>query len=100
MSWIAQYEQHGKWNDMIFLSINVQTNPGGVINGKGKDKVGEFTFEGSFNANDLKCKIHKHYNGKHSVYYQGEFIPQTGDIKGSWGFKPGNSDGGFRMIRK
>ena len=99
MTWRAQYEQFGTWHDMTFSSINVQANPGGIIDGRGKDEVGEFTFQGSFSPNDPKCRIHKHYNGQHSIYYQGEVNPQTGEINGSWGFQPGNSDGGFRMKR-
>lgn len=97
MSWAAQYEQNGTWHDMHFEQLNVQAQPGGIIQGKGKDEVGEFTFEGSFSPNNPECRIHKQYLGQHAIYYQGKVDPQTGAISGSWGFEPGESNGGFRM---
>ena len=99
MSWRAQYEQYGKWHDMTFSSINVELTPGGLIMGKGSDEVGQFTFQGSLHMKEPKCGIHKQYLGKHAIYYQGNVNAQAGEINGSWGWKPGDSNGGFRMKR-
>lgn len=99
MSWIAQYEQYGTWHDMKFTQINVDARPGGLIKASGTDEVGDFVFEGSFSPNNPECRIHKQYVGKHSIYYQGKVNTQTGEINGSWGFEPGDSNGGFRMRR-
>ena len=95
--WKAQYEQFGQWHDMNFESINVNTQPGGLIQASGQDTVGKFTFNGSFSPEQPECRIHKKYNGQHDIYYFGTFNQQTGEIHGKWGFKPGDSDGGFRM---
>ena len=37
MSWNAQYNQSGKWHDMIFQSLMVNENPGGSVKGYGSD---------------------------------------------------------------
>jgi len=44
MSWQAQYEQQGQWHNMQFAQLNVQANPGGLIQGSGQDPAGQFTF--------------------------------------------------------
>jgi len=37
MSWKAQYNQNNTWHDMHFDNLNVQTTPGGLIQGGGND---------------------------------------------------------------
>ena len=84
---------------MLFNFMTVDARPGGLIEGKGEDEVGAFEFKGSFSPNSPDCRIHKQYIGKHQIFYQGTLDQQTGQIHGSWGFKAGDSNGGFRMKR-
>ena len=97
--WQAEYEQHGSWHKMLFNFMTVDARPGGKIEGRGEDEVGKFDFKGSFNNNTSDCRIHKQYLGKHEIFYQGQLNQQTGQVIGSWGFKAGGNDGGFRMRR-
>lgn len=84
---------------MQFTALQVDTRPGGLIKGHGTDTVGPFTFEGSFSPAEPICRIHKQYLGKHAIYYQGTFNPQTNVVQGFWGFEPGDQDGKFEMAR-
>jgi hypothetical protein len=93
MSWKVEYNQGGVWNPMAFTGLDVQTQPGGLIKGRGSDPVGEFTFEGSFNTQTPECRILKQYIGKHAIYYQGQLNHQDGTVNGAWGFQPGGKDG-------
>ena len=79
------------------MTVNAQ--PGGLILGSGEDDVGKFEFKGSFSPDAPDCRIHKQYIGKHEIFYKGTLNQQTGHIDGNWGFKAGESNGGFRMKR-
>ena len=53
---------------------------GGRMSGDGRDRVGKFTFEGSYDVADGKCRWVKRYVGKHAVRYSG-----FNEGKGIWG---------------
>jgi hypothetical protein len=53
---------------------------GGELHGEGRDRVGAFTLRGRYDTADGTCYWHKHYVGKHSVYYRG-----FNEGKGIWG---------------
>ena len=40
------------------------------MSGEGRDRVGKFTFEGSYDVADGKCRWVKRYVGKHAVRYR------------------------------
>src|SRR3954454_364685 len=56
------------------------TFAGGRMSGEGRDRVGKFTFEGSYDVADGKCAWVKRYVGKHAVRYKG-----FNEGKGIWG---------------
>jgi hypothetical protein len=58
----------------------VLTFAGGRMSGDGRDRVGKFTFEGSYDVADGKCAWVKRYVGKHTVGYTG-----FNEGKGIWG---------------
>ena len=66
----------------------------GTIVGAGRDRVGEFVIEGSYELKDGSCQWRKQYVGKHNVYYRG-----FNEGKGIWGLWeiPPSSKGGFHI---
>lgn len=52
----------------------------GLIQGEGRDWVGEFLFRGRYEVETGKCWWTKHYLGRHSIAYQG-----YNEGKGIWG---------------
>lgn len=56
------------------------TFAGGRLTGEGRDRVGAFTFEGSYDVADGKCGWFKRYTGRHAVRYTG-----FNEGKGIWG---------------
>jgi hypothetical protein len=58
----------------------VLTFAGGRMSGEGRDRVGKFSFEGSYDVADGKCAWVKRYVGKHAVRYKG-----FNEGKGIWG---------------
>src|SRR5690242_13765268 len=52
----------------------------GVLTGAGRDRIGDFTFRGRYNANDGTCQWVKQYRGAHKVAYKG-----YNEGKGIWG---------------
>jgi hypothetical protein len=52
----------------------------GRLEAQGKDWVGAFTFSGSYDPQDGKCRWTKQYRGKHQVTYAG-----VNEGKGIWG---------------
>lgn len=56
------------------------TFAGGRMSGDGRDRVGKFTFEGSYNLADGQCVWVKRYVGQHAVRYKG-----FNEGKGIWG---------------
>ena len=71
----------------------------GQIIGTGRDRVGEFTFNGNYNLADGTCRWNKHYIGRHNVDYKG-----YNEGKGIWGvwqmapeLAPTANRGGFHI---
>jgi hypothetical protein len=71
----------------------------GTLTGEGRDRVGLFTFNGSYNVEDGKCSWTKHYTGRHNVLYKG-----YNEGKGIWGvwemapeLAPASHRGGFHI---
>src|SRR5262245_61265658 len=58
----------------------VITFASGRMSGPGRDRVGQFTFEGSYDVADGKCLWVKRYVGRHAVRYGG-----FNEGKGIWG---------------
>jgi len=52
----------------------------GVLEAQGSDRVGAFTFSGSYDRADGKCRWTKQYLGRHQVTYSG-----VNEGKGIWG---------------
>jgi hypothetical protein len=52
----------------------------GCLEGKGSDAVGPFTFSGSYDTSDGKCRWIKQYLGQHAVTYSG-----VNEGQGIWG---------------
>src|SRR5690349_3455904 len=53
---------------------------GGLIRGRGRDRVGEFLLVGRYELADGKCWWSKRYPGRHVVEYQG-----YNEGRGIWG---------------
>jgi hypothetical protein len=66
----------------------------GRIRGDGRDRVGAFTFTGSYDVRDGRCHWMKRYVGQHEVAYQG-----YNEGKGIWGVWeiPPRARGGFHI---
>ncbi|HVK08819.1 MAG TPA: hypothetical protein VM597_08600 [Gemmataceae bacterium] len=56
------------------------TFAGGRLTGTGRDRVGKFTFTGSYDLADGKCDWVKQYTGAHAIAYRG-----FNEGKGIWG---------------
>ncbi|HEX3151381.1 MAG TPA: hypothetical protein VHR66_25100 [Gemmataceae bacterium] len=52
----------------------------GRMSGEGRDRVGKFTIEGSYEVTDGKCDFVKRYVKRHAVRYHG-----FNESKGIWG---------------
>lgn len=52
------------------------------VSGGGSDIIGEFTLEGDLQS-DGSIVIHKHYLGKHTVFYDGQYDGE-GTFYGTW----------------
>src|SRR6476661_7263867 len=52
----------------------------GTVTGDGRDRVGPFTVDGTYDAATGRCEWTKKYVGKHSVAYRG-----VNDGNGIWG---------------
>ena len=53
---------------------------GGTITGEGRDRVGSFTIDGTYDTTTGRCEWTKQYVGRHSVAYRG-----MNDGRGIWG---------------
>jgi hypothetical protein len=53
---------------------------GGVLTGRGRDRVGPYTVEGTYDPLTGRCEWVKRYLGKHKVAYRG-----VNDGRGVWG---------------
>jgi hypothetical protein len=69
----------------------------GQMSGEGRDRVGRFTFEGSYDTTDGRCHWVKRYVGLHAIRYMG--FNEGKGIWGTWEF--GDSgltySGGFHI---
>ena len=96
MSWKGQYMQCDKWHDMSFQQLNIDLKAGGLISGRGNDAAGNFEISGSFAYAEPICRWVKSYD-HHKIYYEGTLNNSTKEIKGKWGFQPGDKDGEFKL---
>jgi len=66
----------------------------GRIRGEGRDRIGAFTFSGSYHLRDGTCHWIKQYIGRHAVVYRG-----YNEGKGIWGVWdiPPSMRGGFHI---
>jgi hypothetical protein len=66
----------------------------GRIRGDGRDRIGAFTFAGSYDLHDGTCHWMKRYVGRHEVAYRG-----YNEGKGIWGVWeiPPRARGGFHI---
>jgi len=71
---------------------------GGVLEGEGRDWVGQFLIQGRYRTTDGRCLWTKRYLGKHDVFYKG-----FNEGKGIWGVweipnePPAFGRGGFHI---
>ena len=59
------------------------TFAGGRLSGEGRDRVGKFTFEGSYDVADGKCRWVKRYVGKHTVRTPGSTRARASGARGN-----------------
>jgi len=90
--WKGKFYQGGDGNEMSFSSMYVGDS--GVV-GRGSDDIGQFAINGWKNGSTV-C-FAKHYQGAHTVYYQGELDGRK--LKGRWEI-PGNCNGKFKLKSK
>jgi hypothetical protein len=64
----------------------------GIMEGEGRDRVGEFRFKGRYQVSDGKCWWTKTYIKQHSIAYQG--YNEGKGIWGTWEYSPTHK-GGF-----
>jgi hypothetical protein len=66
----------------------------GRLTGDGRDRVGTFTFRGTYDLTDGKCEWVKQYVKAHALTYRG-----FNEGKGIWGTweQPGAATGGFHI---
>ena len=68
----------------------------GIILGSGSDLVGAFSWRGTYDLEQMSCRIVKAYHGKHEVFYEGNV-----DENGIWGmWKIQWISGGFHIWPK
>ncbi|MBN9119991.1 MAG: hypothetical protein J0I06_12650 [Planctomycetes bacterium] len=70
-----QYWMPGRHKTDLSLSWN-----NGIVTGEGRDRVGAFTIDGTYDTATGKCEWKKQYVGRHSVAYRG-----VNDGRGIWG---------------
>lgn len=87
--WRGQFYQFGNGNEMRLDHLYVG-NSG--VRGDGADGVGQFELRG-WKSGSTVC-FAKHYQGAHTVFYQGELDGRR--LRGCWTI-PGNCDGVFEM---
>jgi hypothetical protein len=76
--WVGYYTYTGKLPKCpMHLTLNFVD---GLIRGAGIDKPGQFVIDGVYTSKDARWS--KHYVGKHSVSYEGQF--KNEEIFGSW----------------
>lgn len=78
--WRGYWEQ-AHWGRQPMHDL-VLTVANGGISGSGKDVIGSFTFEGSYDASGTVLLL-KHYHKKHDVIYRGRYDGE-GTIIGEW----------------
>jgi hypothetical protein len=91
--WIQRYPPAGKHQTELTLTFQ-----GGKMTGEGRDMVGPFSVQGSYDLVDGRCRWTKHYHGKHDVFYEG--FNEGRGIWGSWNIPQTGSDswhGGFHI---
>lgn len=79
-SWTGFFLQH-LWPGRSRMKLEMSFR-GGRLEATGADRVGAFTFEGSYNAADGSCRWRKQYLGKHQVSYTGK--SEGAGIWGVW----------------
>ena len=87
---IQKYMPPGKHPTELFLTF-----AGGVLNGEGRDWVGQYTVHGRYDLADGRCRWVKQYVGKHDVHYDGYNEGQG--IWGSWRIPGSAAHGGFHI---
>lgn len=77
--WAGVYMQNGEETEMIFDHMNIWMNK---IQGRGRDEVGEFEINGTF-ENNGRVNFTKQYIGQHAVQYEGQYDGNR-IISGQW----------------
>lgn len=86
--WIQKPIPPGKHQMELLLQFR-----GGVITGDGRDWVGKFTIQGSYEVTTGACRWIKRYLGRHAVYYSG--YNEGKGIWGRWEIADEHLHGGF-----
>jgi hypothetical protein len=78
--WTGFWEQLG-WGRQPMHDLELHFGAG-VIEGRGRDCIGAFTFHGTYDV-DGSVTMTKQYLGRHSVLYQGSYDGE-GTVFGRW----------------
>lgn len=85
-NWRGYWLHEGQKGPMDIDEFIIEACPNGRVLGKGKDMVGEFTFEGTFDPSNRSCTFVKQYIGQHQIFYQGTLDSTATGIEGHWGY--------------
>ena len=89
--WIGYFEQYNRRSEMSFDTFNINER---LVNARGRDRCGEFTYEGTI-VNRVFQGI-KRYSGW-NIYYHGNYDSDKSEIFGFWGFSAGEDSGNFKI---
>jgi hypothetical protein len=91
--WIGFYQQHG-CNHVTEMFVEYDDD---YLTGSGRDTVGEFSIQGTYDSTTRELSWIKAYHGAHSVHYRGFY--ENGSIWGVWTVST-MARGGFRIWPK
>lgn len=91
-SWSGYYTHNSANTPMTF---DMTFNPDGSVSGSGSDKIGDFTWSGSYAGKEVD--VTKQYTGKHSVEYKGTLVKEEGKVVFSGQWTLGQASDAFKM---
>ena len=92
--WIQRYAPAGRHQTELTLRFC-----GGTLNGEGRDWVGRYAVQGTYDLADGRCRWTKRYLERHDVFYEG--FNEGRGIWGSWSIRDDDGSvaghGGFHI---
>lgn len=93
--WVGFFLQRELFAGRVRMEIHL-TFSEGVLEGEGRDVVGDFTLRGTYDTDSGDVSMHKQYTGAHSVHYRG-----CNEGRGIWGvWEIAAMRGGFHIWPK